>query len=157
MSDLVYVGKRLPRYDGMQHVTAQTRYVGDLSFPGMLHVKAWRSPVPSARINGVDVSAAQDLPGVVKVITHRDVPNNIYGFAKAETFVQAMYKAGKSPTRAGLMNALLSLNFKNKFSLPGVVMKTTKRDHFIISQMELQRFNNGVWSKIGPLVQARPR
>jgi len=82
VSDFAYVGKRLPRYDGMQHVTAQTRYVGDLSFPGMLHVKAWRSPVASARIKGVDISAAQALPGVVKVITHRDVPNNIYGFAK---------------------------------------------------------------------------
>jgi len=82
VSDLTVVGRRLPRYDGMQHVTGRTRYVGDLSFPGMLHVKAWRSPVPSARIKGVDVSAAQELPGVAKVVTHRDVPDNIYGFAK---------------------------------------------------------------------------
>lgn len=82
---------------------------------------------------------------------------NLYGFAKAETFVQALYKAGKNPTRASLMKALLSLNFKNKFALPGVVMKTGPKDHFIISQMEAQRYSNGVWSKIGPLLQARPR
>jgi branched-chain amino acid transport system substrate-binding protein len=82
---------------------------------------------------------------------------NLYGFAKAETFVQALYKAGKNPTRASLMKALLSLNFKNKFALPGVVMKTSPKDHFIISQMEAQRYSNGVWSKIGPLLQARPR
>jgi branched-chain amino acid transport system substrate-binding protein len=82
---------------------------------------------------------------------------NVYGFASAETFVQALYKAGKNPTRASLMKALLSLNFKNKFALPGVTVRTTKTDHFPLSQMELQRFNNGVWSKIGPLVQARPR
>jgi branched-chain amino acid transport system substrate-binding protein len=82
---------------------------------------------------------------------------NLYGFAKAETFVQALYKAGKNPTRARLMKALLSMNAKNKFVLPGVVMKTSKSDRFLISQMEMQRFSNGVWSKIGPLVQARPR
>jgi hypothetical protein len=27
----------------------------------------------------------------------------------------------------------------------------------VISQMEPQRYNNGVWSKIGPLVNGRPR
>jgi ABC-type branched-subunit amino acid transport system substrate-binding protein len=82
---------------------------------------------------------------------------NLYGFAKAETFVQALYKAGKNLTRQKLMDALLSMNAKNKFALPGVALKTSKRDHFIISHLELQRFANGSWSKIGPLVNARPR
>ena len=81
----------------------------------------------------------------------------MYGFALAETFVQAMYKAGKNPTRAGLMAALLSLNSTNRFLLPGVVLKTSAKDHFVVSQMRLQRFNNGVWSPAGPLVEGRPR
>lgn len=80
----------------------------------------------------------------------------IYGFALAETFVQAMYKAGKNPTRAGLMSALLSLNATNRFAINGSVMKTSKTDHFILSQLRLQRFNNGAWSYIGPLVDGRP-
>jgi branched-chain amino acid transport system substrate-binding protein len=87
-------------------------------------------------------------------------PNNqlyMYGFALAETFVQAMYKAGKNPTRASYMNALLSLNSVNRFLLNGVRMKTSKTDHFIVSQMRLQRFNNGAWSPVGPLVEGRPR
>jgi branched-chain amino acid transport system substrate-binding protein len=82
---------------------------------------------------------------------------NLYGFAKAETFVQAMYAAGKNPTRASLMNALLHMNSKNKFALPGVVQKTSAKDHFILSQMRLQKFSNGVWSNVGPLVDGRPR
>jgi branched-chain amino acid transport system substrate-binding protein len=82
---------------------------------------------------------------------------NVYGFAKADTFVQALYKAGKNPTRASLMNAVLSMNYKSKFTLPGIAMKTSKRDHYVISQMELQRYTNGVFAKVGPLVQARPR
>ena len=81
MTDTAYVGKRLPRYDGMLHVTGMTRYVNDIMLPGMLHVKAWRSPVPSAKIKKIDVSKAEELPGVVAVITHGLVPNNRYGFA----------------------------------------------------------------------------
>jgi branched-chain amino acid transport system substrate-binding protein len=74
----------------------------------------------------------------------------VYGFALADTFVQAMYKAGKNPTRAGYMNALLSLNTTNRFALNGVRLKTSKTDHFVISQMRLQRFSSPIWSPIGP-------
>jgi CO/xanthine dehydrogenase Mo-binding subunit len=77
--ELKYVGARLPRYDGMQHVMGKTRYVGDVKLPGMLHVKAWRSPVASAWIRGIDISKAAQVPGVEVVITHRDVPHNRYG------------------------------------------------------------------------------
>ena len=34
---------------------------------------------------------------------------NLYGFAAAHAFVQLMYKAGKNPTRQGLMNGLPQL------------------------------------------------
>ena len=84
-------------------------------------------------------------------------PLNYYGFAKAETFVQALTKAGKNLTRARLMAALSSLNQANKFALPGVVQKTSKTDHFIMSQVELQQYKDGVWNKVGPLVDGRPR
>jgi hypothetical protein len=55
------------------------------------------------------------------------------------------------------MKAMLSLNQPNRFLLPGVTQKTSKRDHFIVSQMQLIRYQNGVWQKAGPLLQARPR
>ena len=73
---------------------------------------------------------------------------NFYGFAKADTFVRAMYKAGKNPTRAGLMRALLSLNETSPFLLPGSKLKTSATDHFIISHQRLdhvqQRALDGV-------------
>jgi CO/xanthine dehydrogenase Mo-binding subunit len=79
MTDTNYVGKRLPRYDGMQHATGKTRYVGDIKLPGMLRVQAWRSPLASAVIHNVDVSRAKRVGGVVAVITGKDVPNNVFG------------------------------------------------------------------------------
>jgi branched-chain amino acid transport system substrate-binding protein len=82
---------------------------------------------------------------------------NLYGFAKAHTFVRAMYKAGANPTRAGLMRALLSLNEPSPYALPGVRLKTSARDHFIISQQQMMRFNNGGWTLLGQLVDGRPR
>ena len=86
-------------------------------------------------------------------------PQVLYGVAKAETFVQALYKAGKNLTRAGLMNALLSMNYPNKFLLPGVVQKTSRTDHFIVSQMQLQRYNGTakLWVPFGNLIEGRPR
>jgi branched-chain amino acid transport system substrate-binding protein len=82
---------------------------------------------------------------------------NFYGFAKADTFVRAMYKAGKNPTRASLMRALLSLNETTPYLLPGSRLKTSSTDHFIISHQRLMTFNNGLWSGSGQLVDGRPR
>jgi branched-chain amino acid transport system substrate-binding protein len=80
-----------------------------------------------------------------------------YGVAKAESFVQALTKAGKNPTRASLMAALLKLNDVNRFALPGVKQKTSKSDHFIISQMQLIRYTHPDWRLQGRLIEGRPR
>src|SRR5699024_8216093 len=50
----------------------------DRAFPGMLHLKMVRSPHHHARILSIDTSEAEKHPGVVRVLTHRDVPKNIY-------------------------------------------------------------------------------
>jgi CO/xanthine dehydrogenase Mo-binding subunit len=77
------VGARLPRYDGRAHVTGRTQYVDDVRVHGMLWAKAVRSPHHSARILSIDTSAAEALPGVHAVVTHKDVPHNIYGHLEA--------------------------------------------------------------------------
>jgi branched-chain amino acid transport system substrate-binding protein len=90
-------------------------------------------------------------------------PQVMYGVAKAETFVQALYKAGRQLTRPKLMNALANMNATNKFLLPGIRQKTSparkgkRADRFIISQMQLQRWNNGQWAEVGAVVEGRPR
>jgi CO/xanthine dehydrogenase Mo-binding subunit len=73
------VGARLPRYDGVGHVTGRTRFVDDVRIPGTLWAKALRSPHPHAGITHLDTSKAEQHPGVHAVITHEDVPRNVYG------------------------------------------------------------------------------
>ncbi len=77
------VGARLPRYDGMAHVTGRTQYVADWSAPGMLACKGLRSPHHSARILNIDTSRAEKHPGVRAVVTHKDIPKNIVGHLEA--------------------------------------------------------------------------
>jgi len=77
------VGARLPRYDGVAHVTGRTQYVDDVRVPGMLWCKGLRSPHESARIVRVDTSKAEALPGVHAVALHGDVPTNIVGHLAA--------------------------------------------------------------------------
>jgi CO/xanthine dehydrogenase Mo-binding subunit len=77
------VGARLPRYDGLAHVTGRTQYVADWSAPGMLACKALRSPHHSARIVSLDTSRAEAHPGVRAVVTHKDIPKNVVGHLEA--------------------------------------------------------------------------
>lgn len=73
------VGQSLPRVDAWDKVTGQARYPSDFSMPGMLHAKVVWSEYPHARVRRVDTSKAEAYPGVVRVITYRDVPVNEYG------------------------------------------------------------------------------
>ena len=60
------VGQSVSRRDGLAHVTGRTQYVDDITFPGMLHLKMVRSPVPHAKIKGIDFSEAEKVPGFVR-------------------------------------------------------------------------------------------
>ncbi|MFV2040094.1 MAG: xanthine dehydrogenase family protein molybdopterin-binding subunit, partial [Acidimicrobiales bacterium] len=73
------VGARLPRYDGVGHVTGRTTYVDDYRVHGMLWAKALRSPVHHASVTKLDTRRAEAVRGVRAVVTHRDVPLLEYG------------------------------------------------------------------------------
>jgi CO/xanthine dehydrogenase Mo-binding subunit len=77
------VGARLPRYDGVGHVTGRTVYVDDVRAPGTIWAKALRSPLDHAGIRRLDTSKAEGLSGVHAVVTHADVPLNVYGHLEA--------------------------------------------------------------------------
>jgi len=73
------VGKSVNRLDAWDKVTGKAKYPGDFNFPDELVMKVLFAGVPHARILSVDTQAAEALPGVVAVLTAKDVPVNEYG------------------------------------------------------------------------------
>ena len=71
------IGKPTRRQDITGHVTGRSPFFDDHLFDGLLHMRLVRSPHHNARVRRVDVSAAEKLPGVVKILTGADVPRNL--------------------------------------------------------------------------------
>ena len=67
------VGRSVPRLESWLKVTGRAEYVHNLRLPGMLYGKIFRSTVAHGRIRRIDVSAAQAVGGVYRVVTGEDV------------------------------------------------------------------------------------
>jgi aerobic carbon-monoxide dehydrogenase large subunit len=68
-----YVGRGVPRKEDPELVTGEARFVDDLVLPGMVWFAVVRSPYAHARVNGVDLTAARELPGVVAAFSGADL------------------------------------------------------------------------------------
>ena len=85
-------------------------------------------------------------------------PNNsfyFYGFAKSYDIVKLLYNAGKNPTRKSLIDATARMNWVNPYMIKGIKVKTSKTDHFPISQLKLVRYQDGVFTEFGSLIKGR--
>jgi aerobic carbon-monoxide dehydrogenase large subunit len=67
------LGARVKRKEDSRLITGTSQYVADLMLPGLQHVAFVRSPHAHARIRGIDGSAALRQPGVVAVVSGRDL------------------------------------------------------------------------------------
>jgi CO/xanthine dehydrogenase Mo-binding subunit len=67
------VGRSVPRLESWLKVTGRAEYVHNLRLPGMLYGKIFRSTAAHARIRRIDVSAAQAVGGVHRVVTGEDI------------------------------------------------------------------------------------
>jgi xanthine dehydrogenase large subunit len=60
---------------GLRHTSGEARYVDDLPAPhGLLVAQVVPSPVAHGKLRSLDVSAALEVPGVVTVLSAKDVP-----------------------------------------------------------------------------------
>ncbi|MGI6553322.1 MAG: xanthine dehydrogenase family protein molybdopterin-binding subunit [Bacillota bacterium] len=69
----IAVGHSVPRVEGVGKVTGQVKFPADYYVPGMLYGKTLRSAIPSGYVKNIDISKAEALPGVWKVVTAKDV------------------------------------------------------------------------------------
>lgn len=68
-----YFGQRIKRNEDMRMLTGQALHVDDVDLPDMLHVAFYRSPVAHGHIKNIDISAAQEMAGVVAIYTAEDL------------------------------------------------------------------------------------
>lgn len=72
------VGRGIKHESGDKHVSGEAVYIDDkLEFPNQLHVYVHTSTYAHAKVTHIDVSDCYHIPGVVKVITARDVPGEL--------------------------------------------------------------------------------
>src|SRR5918994_7759768 len=68
------IGKPFRKVDARAKCTGQTKFADDIILPRMLACKILRTHEPHALIKSIDVSRALALPGVVAIITGKDLP-----------------------------------------------------------------------------------
>ncbi len=67
------MGHRMKRKEDPRFIQGKGRYLDDIKLPGMLYMDIVRSPYAHAKILNIDASAALAIPGVLAVITGKDL------------------------------------------------------------------------------------
>ena len=68
------VGQKVPRVHGLGVVTGLGQYTEHMTLPGTLYTRTLRSPHPHANVKSVDVSKAEQFPGVHAVLHRGNLP-----------------------------------------------------------------------------------
>lgn len=67
------------RIEGPAKVTGEAKYTADVLLPGMIWGKVLRSPLPHAKIVSIDTQEAEQMPGILAVLTAKDLPDLLTG------------------------------------------------------------------------------
>ena len=73
------IGQPLGRVEGPGKVTGEAKYTADVLLPGMIWGKVLRSPLPHAKIVSIDTREAEQMPGILAVLTANDMPDLLTG------------------------------------------------------------------------------
>ena len=67
------IGQPVRRKEDRRLITGKGRFSDDMNLPGQTHAVMLRSPHAHARIKSIDIGPAMAVPGVVAVLTGRDL------------------------------------------------------------------------------------
>ena len=67
------VGQAVRRVEDERFLKGEGRYVDDIVLEHMAHAAFVRSPFAHAKIGKIEVSAATAMPGVIRLLTYKDV------------------------------------------------------------------------------------
>src|SRR3990170_2805309 len=85
MPDINGLGHSMKRKEDPRLVRGRGNFIDDVRLPGMLHLDIVRSPYAHAKITSIDSSKALKTPGVLAVITGKDLDK--YGLAWMPTLM----------------------------------------------------------------------
>ncbi|MBW1689842.1 MAG: xanthine dehydrogenase family protein [Deltaproteobacteria bacterium] len=87
------VGKNLERRGAKEAVLGKAVYADDIRLDSVIHLKVVRSTRPHALIKGIDASAAESIPGVIRIFTYKDIKGpNRYGIITKDQEILAERK-----------------------------------------------------------------
>lgn len=72
------LGQSVQRVDALDKALGIGEYVDDMKVPGMIYGSALRTKYPRALVKNIDTSEAEKIPGVVTVVTAKDIPGKRY-------------------------------------------------------------------------------
>ncbi len=72
------VGQSVPRVDALDKVIGRAKYTDDLCEKNAYIAKILHSTIANGVVKSIDVSEAEKIPGVVKIVTCFDVPKNYF-------------------------------------------------------------------------------
>tara|TARA_B100000315_G_scaffold250544_1_gene283550 strand:- start:6397 stop:8706 length:2310 start_codon:yes stop_codon:yes gene_type:complete len=92
------IGQPVTRKEDPKFLTGRGRYVGDIELPNMTYGYVLRSPHANARMNSINITAAQKAPGVIAVLTGDNYTADGYGDIACHTMMP-MLMAGEGVQR----------------------------------------------------------
>ena len=75
-----YIGQSIPRVDAIEKVKGEAVFASDMVMPGQVYLKMLMAHRAHAIVKRVDTAKAEAVPGVLLVLTARDVPCNEFGY-----------------------------------------------------------------------------
>ncbi len=81
---LPLIGEGVDRAEGRKKVTGTAQYAAEFALPGLCHAVLVSATIGKGRVAGIDVAAAERMPGVLAVLCHRDDPGPLHAVKPSE-------------------------------------------------------------------------